>query len=51
MAPPLVINEAQATMGLAIFEEACAAVAREGAPSFASHVGPHEAGPESPETA
>jgi 4-aminobutyrate aminotransferase len=51
MAPPLVINEAQATTGLAIFEDACAAVAREGAPSFASHVGPHEAGPESPETA
>jgi 4-aminobutyrate aminotransferase len=30
MAPPLVINEAQAATGLAIFEDACAAVAAQG---------------------
>jgi 4-aminobutyrate aminotransferase len=51
IAPPLVINEAQAATGLAILQEACAVVAREGPTAFGSHVGSHEAGPDSPETA
>jgi 4-aminobutyrate aminotransferase len=51
MAPPLVINQTQAATGLAIFEEACADVAKRGTEAFRSHVGPHEAGPEDTETA
>jgi 4-aminobutyrate aminotransferase len=51
LAPPLVINEAQAATGLRIFEAACADVAEQGPAAFRSHVGAHEAGPESPETA
>jgi 4-aminobutyrate aminotransferase len=49
IAPPLVINEAQVASGLSIFEQSVTAVAREGPGAFRSHVGPHEAGPETPE--
>ena len=51
MAPPLLISRAQASSGLRIFEEACLDVSRVGPGAFRRAVGPHEAGPESPETA
>ncbi len=51
IAPPLIINRAQAETGLRIFEEGCAEVARLGTSAFAALAGPHEAGPEAPETA
>jgi len=51
MAPPLLINQAQAASGLRIFEEACIDVARVGPSAFRRAVGPHEGGPEAPETA
>ena len=51
LAPPLLISQAQASSGLRIFEEACLDVSRVGPGAFRRAVGPHEAGPESPETA
>jgi len=51
MAPPLLINQAQGGAGLRIFEESCVDVARVGPSAFRRAVGPHEAGPEAPETA
>jgi 4-aminobutyrate aminotransferase len=51
LAPPLVINQPQAATGVRLLEEACADVARLGPGAFHQQVGPHEAGPETPETA
>src|SRR2546428_14143769 len=49
--PPLLINQAQGGAGLRIFEESCVDVARVGPSAFRRAVGPHEAGPEAPQTA
>jgi 4-aminobutyrate aminotransferase len=51
IAPPLVITRAQVEAALRIFEEACMDVARVGPAAFRRAIGPHEAGPEAPETA
>ncbi len=51
IAPPLVINQAQAATAIRIFEEACVDVARVGPGAFRRAVGPFEAGPETPQTA
>lgn len=49
ISPPLVLTSEQAREGLRIFDDACAAVAREGIEAFAPIMGEHEAGPKTPE--